>query len=373
MTDNLLEGGAEELDQVKDALQRRDMMQETLLKMDAEKKKVDGESRNTENAASEEVSRTVKERRSRIVAEYKAQTDSLETKRRKVQQERARKRDKKQGDRISEETAAPLKEVRDLENEMKVYFREQKVPGFCRKQVYFDFFMPRGGEIIRTVLLFFLFIAAIPAAGAWVFRLAVRYSDLTEQTKLLFTVLIPAVLLILFIVIYFLIYIKTKAAHPEAMRKGRELRTNINEKQREIRKTTRQIRKDRDDSVYGLEEYDQMLEKAESDLQAVRTEQQNALNRFDTETAKSIEADIRNKYREQLDADRAASEELAGKSRAMENALDQINREIASRYAPYIGEKYCTTESVEQMAEKIRTGKASDVSEALQQLQAEQN
>ncbi len=366
LTENLLNGNAEDLHVVQAELQNRDNLYEMLMGIKEQLNNVSNKVKETEKAEAEEISDTLKNRRNLVKAEYEKQLKEVLRQKKKEADKRSREKNMKVEDRVKTETSEMIEKNKECRKNLKKYFKEQKVPSICLRDVFYCMFMPQGtSEIAKAIADFAIFFAVIPFCVGIILRfLLSQDAEITAKTVNALSIIVPTAVLLLFIVIYYLIYVNIKVAHIEALREGRNLKNVIKKNEREIKTTTKNIHKDKDESLYGLENYDENIKQLVITEENIRAEESESLKKFDTETANAIITDIKEKRKTYLDGAKAQMNELAEKAGTVENQLQSLNREISSKYQVYLGEK-CERETIDKLISIIENKKAATVSEAI--------
>ena len=106
-------------------------------------------------------------------------------------------------------------------------FKDNGVPSWCSSRFYYTMFMPKGiREHLNKLLYIALFAIAVPAL-VLLFLWHTAFSSFNYDKKVLITIVIAAVWIVLFIVLYFNIYVRTKVRYYETIIEGRKYRNAI--------------------------------------------------------------------------------------------------------------------------------------------------
>lgn len=364
---NLLNGTAEDLKEALKALQNRDELKEQLYDLQENMDQLQGDIRSLKKEEDDEIRRTLKTRRAEVAAGYDSQLEESGSELKRAENLREKQKKEEVSGRIEDETADLKTRNQDQEKQLKSLFRENRVPGFSRRKGFYHLFMPEGGsEILKCILGFLTIFGVIPAlAGIVTHIVCEQNADLSVRTGTALTILIPAALLILFLILYFLIYVKVKVRHLEVLKEGRKIRSEIRQNEKKIRRITHGIRKDRDESQYGLESFDEDIERIREKRKNLRTEKDQALEEFDKTTAKAVTEDIRRIRRDDLTDKSSSLAEMQSQSETVKEKLQTREREIATRYQAYLGEEYCNQETVRELLRLMESEGVSSVSEAI--------
>jgi amino acid transporter len=129
---------------------------------------------------------------------------------------------------------------KDMEKELKKYFKENGVPTICSSEFYYIMFMPRGLREVMKKLFFLVLIALAVPAVLLLLLWNTIFLGFNYDKKVLLSIVLGAVWIVLFIVIYFLIYVNTKIRFLEHIREGRKYRDQI---KRNTDKTNKKVRR----------------------------------------------------------------------------------------------------------------------------------
>ena len=121
---------------------------------------------------------------------------------------------------------------------------------------------------------------------------------LPEQ-KALYLVIIYVLTVLVFGALYFVIGSKTKDKHLSTMKEVRQIRDNMS-KNKAKRKDREKNQRDKDESVYSLDRYDEEINKLQDDIDIVANRKKEAIATFDNNTKAIITKEIRGRHEEQL-------------------------------------------------------------------------
>ena len=184
--------------------------------------------------------------------------------------------------------------------------------------------------------------------------------------------LVYLAIVVFFVALYFLFFaISKRNKNGEVLERARLKRNEIRSVKKAIKKTSKSIEKDKDESTYGLEEYDSEI----AGLQQIHNEtirnREAALKAFDEETAKQIEEEIRNENREALERMEVEAEESRKALESARTKASAAQGNINSTIEVYLGKKNTSVEKIDGMITLIQEGKAKTVMEALDVLNGE--
>ena len=296
----------------------------------------------------------LKKRRADIEAEYQKQLQQAENAVSEAKAKRMKTREQGMKERIEAETKGLKAEIAALKDARSQTVSLTCLPSFCKTDLYYALFSPVGfKEVLAALLIFAVCLVLLPA----VVTAGVRHI----AVKILLFILIDAGL----IGLYMLIYHRSLGTGEQAVKKCREITSQIKNSRRVIRKITATIKKDKDDSYYNLSGCDAEITKLTEAKNAIILRRQEALSVFDNETASGIKAEIDGRYVEKL---AQAKEDL----RQYELAQKELTEKIAgselslnSEFTQYIGKENMTHEKLEKMLSLVENEAASGVQDAV--------
>ena len=365
MAENVFYEGSDFLVQVRDALSEKDRLTDRAGELKGILKRQEKDIATEEKSIRDEVNSTVKKRRGELEDEYDKQISAIRSKKKKAASEKDKKVDAAKASRIKEETWDHVEDSKEAEKELKKLFRKEKVPGFARSKLFYIMFMPGNPlQILMMIVCYAILFAGIPT----VITLLIRnflLKDASEGTRTTVCILVPALLIILFMVIIFLIYVKVKARHIDTLRLGRRYRNAVAKNDQRICEIKRSVEKDTDESQYDVDELNQKLEEISDEEERIRDQKNDALKTFDEETAENLKSEIeagRLPKLEEMKRQKAAAE---AELEQTEKALQEKSLEISRDYASHLGEDMMRVDRLEDLINIINAGQASNVSEAI--------
>ena len=355
---NLLTGGVDKLNEIKENLLELRGYQENYENLILEENKNEKSIQSVEKAATDEISTTIKKRGAEIESAYDKQLDKSKANIKKIKDKRDKRKSKKVSERIGEETASLREDNRRLKLESKTLIKQKHVSSFCNTKLYYALYYPRYFSDIVIVLFALLITLLIIPCGIYFF--------LIPEEKILYLVLIYIATVIVFGGLYLLIGNQTKDKHSDTLRQIRELRHEIVNNKKRIKVIKRNIKKDRDESPYGLENFDQDLKRLDDEVAEIARQKKEALLTFENTTVQIITSEIRKQYEEKLTNLKEENKALIEKSAQAENKIKALSLKIASEYEPYVGKDLITLDRIESLINIIEAGNATNISEAVQ-------
>lgn len=354
--ENFLSGGINELKQAKTAITKANSLNEDMLESEKLLKSNDKDVEAQKKFMNDKIASSVKNRREELEKYHDEQIAEAKRELKSIEKDRKAAKAKAVNSRISGETGSYSAENKKLNSQIRSIFKQAKIPAFFNNGLFYSLFQPKTvKDFIVLAIAVILTIAVIP-------NVVCLLLDVSTWIK----VLIYIGIVLLFVFIYFVILISTRSAgKTAAFEKVRTIRKNIKNNKKQIKITSDNIRTDTDESVYGLEEFDENIEKITAVIEEKEDAKVAALKDFDITTAESIKKEIENEnipIIQQLEADgKALKADYAQKQIAAKDAQDDIK----NTYAAYLGSKNATPDKIDEMISVIEEGKAQTIMQAL--------
>ncbi len=354
---NLLTGGIDQLNEIKECLLERYGYQsknETLL---LEEEVLEKSIADLEQAIKEEIHKTIKKRRQEIEATFDQQEDKLQSRIKRIKEKREKSKSAKVSQRIEEETASLRQENAQLRLETKTLFRQKHVPSLCNSKLYYSLYFPSCfTDVLLAIATILITLLLIPCG---------IYFLLLPEEKILYLILTYVLTVLIFGGIYLLLGNRTKEKYSEELRKVKGLRGQIRVNKRKMDVIKRNIRKDRDESSYGLQDFDTEMAKLEQEKSEIALQKKETLAAFDNTTVSIITSEIEAKYISKLTTQREEYEKLKSSLSQAEERIKALTIKIASDYEPFLGRELMTVQKVDTLIQIIQEGNASTISEGV--------
>lgn len=316
-----------------------------------------------EKSIEDEIAQTIRKRKNEIDKIYDEQIDANKSKVRSVRIKRDKTKSKRVGERVSMETAELAEENRQLHVEMKTLFKAQHVPSVCMSKLYYALFMPkRIGEII--ILLFTIVITYLGIPSLMYF-LSVNFFFKDNQNVTFLCTLTVSLTLFVLGLIYILMLNCIKIKHYDTLIEGRNINERVAANKRQMRAITNKINKDKDDSVYNLDKYDDKLAELEEELNQISEEKQQAMTIFENETKQVLTDEVNDRRREKLNQMIEEMEAVEENMTQTDENIQNSSLAIANNYGAILGKEFCTPAKVADLISLMEDGTADTVSEAI--------
>ena len=365
MPENVFNEKADFLLQVRDEVAKRDSMTAELDKMKTYQKKLNKNIVAEEKSIADEIASTIKKRKQEISATYDDRLDDNRARKKKVASKRDKKKNQRMNERIEDETKHIKENNRDLEVELKTLLKKNKVPSYCSTKLYFIMFNPHGmGEIFAMLLSFLVYFAGIPGLVALLVK-NFYLEGKKDINEAFWVVLIVALGVILQLIIYFLIFNSTKVKHGDVMAQARSIRDKMKANDRQADAIKVSINKDKDESAYNLDSYDEKMAKLDEEADTIGDEKKEALKVFEEKTKQLIIDEINGRRLQTLEDMKAEKKELEEKITKGEKMYSDKVLQITKDYASYLGEDMCKQDKLNDLISLMADGEAETVSQAI--------
>lgn len=354
---NLLTGGVEVLAEIKDNLIELQGYQAKYNTLASEEQKLEKSIQYAEKEEVDEISSTSKKRRQEIEETFNKQIDIIGARIRKIKEKRDKRKDKKVSERIGEETAQLREDNNRLKLESKALLKQKHVPAYCNATFYYALYLPKYFSDVLIILCTLLVTLFLVPCGVYFFLL--------PEEKILYLILIYIITVILFGGIYLLIGNHTKDKHPDELKQVRALRAQIRVNKKKIKVIKTNIKKDRDESAYGLEGFDEELAKLNKEEAEIVEQKKEALLMFDNTTSQLIASEIKDRHKDKLTGLRSEYDKVCGEASAAEDNIKALSIKMASDYEPLIGKDLMTADRLDALINIMKAGNAATVSEAV--------
>ena len=349
-----------------DEVKRKNEISTAIDDLKMRKRKLSKSLSTEERAMESEIDNTVKSRRSQLIGSYDSRIDSNREKKRKVETKRAKKKRQLMDERFMDETRHIRESNSDLKTEMSTLLRRKHLMRFCGTKGYFYLFSPSGaGESLIMVLLLIAIFIGIPTVVMEIIKHAVLLKK-ADTNVTAWCVGWFAIVFIVLLLIYVLIFNTTRLKAPEAIKEARAIYDKINANNRHMTAIRNAIDKDKDESGYELGAYDEKLSMLEAEAEEIGREKQDAIRRFDDETAGILTDEIKQRKLPAIENMRSELEDINAELERCESDLEQSLGRIQAQYATYIGEDMCREDRLTDLISIMDEGQAATVSQALE-------
>lgn len=340
----------------KQAVKELEQLKLKEVQLEEEEKNLERNLRDRQKSVADTIASTMKQRTEEISKSYDGEISRVQDQLKKVRAKREKAKNQGVKERIEEDTAPLFKEIKDLNSQMKTLFHNNHVPGYCRSSYYYALYFTKGlketGMLLLTLLFCFL---AIPCG--------IYFLILERKSFYLIGIYLAAI--VIFGGLYVMVGNKTKLRYMDVLKEGRTIRSRIHRANKEIRVISKTIRRDKNESVYNLEKFDDEIAQLNQDMEQISRKKKEALNTFDTVTKSIISDEILGNHKAELDQMQSALEEITGNLKSMRKLIKETALSMTDRYEVYVGKDFMTPERLNALDEVIKNKAASNISEAI--------
>jgi len=354
----ILYAGVDELNTIKEHVTELNGYQDRNAELLKEETRLEKLLAGKEKELSDEIESTLKKRKAAIVSSYEAQLNTLGARRKKVRTKKDKEKSVKVADRISDETADLREENKSLQIDINTNLKKNKAPRFCNSTVFYGLFMPKTGIEFGILIGCILFVFFVLPLGIYQFLLAERFG-----VWALAIVYIADV--VLFGGLYLLVNNLVKEKHRETLTANRALLSQYQKNCRKMKEIQKEIKRDTDESTYGLEQYNEELKALDAEIDRVAEEEKEELTKFENVTSAELVTDIKGRYHEELDALRTRSKEVETEQKEMEEKIKEYSLMLSKQYETYLGSDMLTIAKLDRLIKRIESGEAANIGEAL--------
>ncbi|MBR1865371.1 MAG: hypothetical protein IJ801_02570 [Lachnospiraceae bacterium] len=363
MQENVFNENVDYLYQVQTDLEAVEQLKQELIEYRNQEKNLKKALATEEKSVQDEINQLIRKRKIEIEKTYDEQIEANKNRTRNVRAKRDKARSRRMVERVSIETADLVEENRQLQMELKTMFKAQHVPAFCMSPLFYALFMTRRALEVLVLCITILFTyVGLPTL---MYQLSVHvFFKGNENVTLLCTLTVSVTLFILGL-IYVIMLNQIKLKHYDVLLEGRAYKDKMAANERQMQAIRNQISKDKDDSVYGLDKYDDKLSELEAELGQISQEKQDSMTAFENETKQLLinEVNDRRLWKvEQMKAEIEATEEHIA---VLDADIQNSSLAIANNYGAILGQEFCTPAGVADLISLMEDGSANTVSEAI--------
>ena len=339
---NILTGDLAVLDQIIGDLKEHRKNKEQLEKLNEIAKDLTKNIENDERELKEEIDGRIKESTASICEGYDKAIDSEKSKLKDIQSQR----DKAKMAGVKERIANETKELRN---------QNEEVPMYCSRRFYRIMIQTRGfaDSAVYTLILLVLFLG-IPALISFV----------------------PSIQMWMLIVYYFVVSMiiilptkivtdKTVGRHGATINAARETKDKIIANRKKIKKIEKRIHSDKNEEMYGLEDYDFKINEIHDSMEKIEGEKACALQEFENTAKPDIIAEIESRSKGHIDEMKAELLTKQDECSKLEALVKEQRIYISSNYETYLGKEFMNTEKLEELRAIMKSQAADTIGRAM--------
>ncbi len=354
---NVLSGGIEVLNQMRESLVALDDMRRQSRELEATETKANQDIELKQKMIADEIALTVKKRQEEVEESFDGQIDETRARMKKVKAKRDKEKSAAVSERIGRETADIVEEKRKLKQDLKEVFKVNQIPGIFNNGAFFTFFLPGEALDYLKIALCVIILGAIPVV--------VNLFLPEESNKALIMVLMYVGIVVVFGGIYFLIFKNVRNKHITKLREARMIRNKIKRTQKLENDKSKLIKKDTDESGYNLSDFDAEIAQLDNQIVEISEAKKQALTAFESETKQDIANDIRSRHEQELESLKSTYDNAYAQKKELDDRINSSVLDISSKYEGYIGKENLQLSTIDSLIEIINTGDALNIADAL--------
>ncbi len=353
----LLSGGVNQLNEVKEYLLELRGNEANNEALQGEEEQLEKRIESMEKVIVEEIQTITKKRRDEISDTFDKQIDKTKDRMKKIKERRDRKKHSKMSERIETETAPLHVENNHLHLEANTLFIQKHIPPFVNTKLYYALYSPACFTDYLIIFGIVLSILVLIPCGV--------YFLILPEEKVIYLIITYVITVLLFGSSYIIIGNRTKERYAEDILRVKGIRNNIRVNKKKISVIKNNIRRDRDESTYGLQSYDEELAMLEKEAADITIQKKNALAAFDNTTRQVIASEIQGLNEEKMSALKQEYDRVLVEIKKSEEKIKALTIKIASEYEPFIGKDLMTLDRLESLTNIMLAGTAENISEAI--------
>ena len=353
---NVLNGGIEILNEMKASVTGLEEMKLRVAELSEKQTKLEKDIAAKQKTMDAEIGTTVNKRLSEIEKSFDSEVENTRDRMKRVRAKKDKLKDSKISERIEIETASLHEQIRSQKQDLKGIFSREHISRIFNTEYFFSVFLPDHTGDFVVILASIIIMLALPA---------LIYILLPDSLhKLWMGVLLYVVVICLSMLIFMLIH-KMARKKAKALENARTIRENIKNAKKQIKRIERDIRKDKDESGYGLEKYEVELQELDDQINDIVNQKKQALYDFENTTKVDITNQIKAGYIDSINKMKAENEIAYDEQRTLENRIKTTSLEISQKYEAYVGKENLSASMIDSLIEIINGGDAVNIADAL--------
>jgi hypothetical protein len=357
MEGNILSGGLEDLNKLKDILLELNRHMDNNDDLVSEESKLEKAVKNKEKALADEIVSTIKKRKDEIETTYNEQIEKTRTRMKKIRGKKEKSKSAKISERIETETSLLKEEYRQMVLDTKTMLKQNKVPSFCNSKLFYALFLPTGmGDMAIIIMTLVIILLIIPCSF---------YFYVIPKESMVYLILIYFITVISFGGLYMLIDNNIKDKHMDIIKRIYRLRAQIADNKKKRNTIRKGILKDKDESKYGLDNFNQELSELEDELKSITDQKKEALSVFENTTRFVIGEEIKAQSQEELTALKKEYGEVYVEVKETEDKVKNLSMELAGNYEAYLGKEFMSIDKLNILIDIMTDNELKTISEAM--------
>ena len=354
---NVLNGGIDILNEIKTSITNVESMKQRISVLVEKQTQLEKDIAAKQKAMDSEIASTVSKRQSEIEKSFDSEIDNTRGRMKRVQNKKEKLKDTKVSERIDNETAHMREQIRGYKQDLKGVFSREHISRIFNNEYFFSVFMPNQVGDFCVILFSIIIMLALPA---------LIFIFLPENLRKIWMIILLYVAVIaICMAIFMLIYKHVKQKNSAALEEARSIREKISKTKKNIKKIERYIRKDKDESGYGLEKYQAELHELDGQINEIIDQKKQVLSDFENTAKVDLSNQIRVGYMDSINSMKAENEAAYDEQRELEKLVKTKTLEISQKYEAYVGKENLSVGMIDSLIEIINGGDALNIADAL--------
>jgi hypothetical protein len=352
---NVLNGDLSILDQIVSDLSEHKGKKEELEKLKDTGKELSKSIETLQKSISDEIDSKTKEGIESVSKGFDKSISEEKAKLKDVQAKRDKAKNAGVKERIANETADLKDANAGLQSQINAAFKEEKIPKFCSKRLFYAMFQTQTfGDVLIYLLSIIVLYAAIPV---------VLYK-------------IPAIPDWVLIVYYFvvitveltvmkIVYDKTVVPHGDTIAKARRVKYDIETNRKKMKRTEKSIRKDKNEEMYGLSDFDYRINEINDSIRNIEDSKTKAIEQFNATTKADIIAEVQGRNEENLTSLKSQLASCESQQSELDTLIKEQRAYISSNYEAYLGKEFTNVDKLVELSDYMREDSSLTISQAI--------
>jgi len=353
--ENINSGGAAELKEVVKSLENIDNLKKECSGIKNNLNSLTRERKNLEASLIKEGEKTLKEKEKEATASEDEEIKKLKKSISGSEADRKKAKTKGMNERIKNETEDKKKEIKEYHREIRQKFKENGMPAICDSGWFYSIFYPEKALdwIIKIVV-----------SAIWFVGLPLLVASIVD-IHIIFKVFLGVGVFAVCVTAYWILWALTKDKDTGIVEEMRTVRYKIADNKEYIRKTKRDIKKDDNEEIYNLGEFDDKLKELNSKLKEVTDTREEKYKEYKEKTEKTLTEELEKAKKEKLDAKDSEIDEMSSVYDSLCESLKKAEEEHEGNYSSVFGDKVNNKNYINKLIGLIESGAASTVEEAI--------
>lgn len=357
MEPNILSGGKNDLLLIKEKLVELNNYRDKRDDLSAQESSLEKTIKTKEKDINEEINNTIRQRKDEIEAAYNSQVEISRQRAKKIKGKKEKSKSKKVTERIDNETSGLKEDNRLLKQEIKDIFKMNKIPRIYNNRLFYAIFTPKGfGDLSIIIIVLLLLLLALPYG---------IYAKFLSEQNMVFLFLVYICIVVVFGGAYLLIEQNVRARYAKAFQRITQIRVMVILNSRKTNNIQNSILKDKDESIYGLEDFNEELKELDAEVLSLNNQKKEAMNVFESSTKQVIKDEITARYQEELNGLKKEYGLVYVSGKETEDTIRNISMELTHNYEVFMGKEFMSAERLDALSQIMDEQSLSTISEAI--------